>query len=324
MCVGMFFFNFDFKMRDNLSRSYNIMHLVFKMYSILIVALDVYILDSDRKFTAVFFVHFIFSSIFCIDYYGRLPYYNRAVSEYYCYGCFGYFWISLVLLCTFLADYKLITENVVYIILIGLGFFLYIVRTYREYFYRRLIIKEIEEIDNEIHLDARFRYLMEIVQNSKKNRQDELLLISIIKVHTEKCVDVMCVCKNISELYDPKSNEVSDPNISIFKNTVFIKNYLLMLIKESCKKLPKSSLLNIDLFLFLFKEMHNIPQVNHNIMLFEKQSQQSLFVTVKYAIYRLKISIYYFLKDKNKNSPTGGITFENIRVFDEEMKILNK
>ena len=146
----------------------------------------------------------------------------------------------------------------------------------------------------------------------------------MIKVHTEKCVDVMCVCKNISDLYDPKSNEVSDPNISIFKNTVFIKNYLLMLIKESCKKLPKSSLLNIDLFLFLFKEMHNIPQVNHNIMLFEKQSQQSLFVTVKYAIYRLKISIYYFMKDKNKNSLTGAITFENIRVFDEEMKILNK
>ena len=163
MCVGMFFFNFDFKMKDNLSRSYNIMHLVFKMYSILVVALDVYIQDSDRKFTAIFFVHFIFSSIFCIDYYGRLPYYNRAVSEYYCYGSFGYFWISLVLLCTFLADYRLITENLVYIILIGLGFFLYIVRTYREYFYRRLIIKEIEEIDNEIHLDARFRYLMEIV-----------------------------------------------------------------------------------------------------------------------------------------------------------------
>lgn len=323
-CVGMFFFNFDFKMKDNLGRSYNIMHLVFRIYCILVSGLDVYLADGNEKLTAVFFIHFIFACIFCIDYYNRLPYYNRDVSEYYCYGTFGYFWISFVILGTFLANYDLITDNMAYIILIGLGFFLYVVKTYREFFYRRLIIKEIDEIDNEIHLDARFRYLMEIVNNSKKNKQDELLLTSIIKVHTEKCLDVECVCKRRTELYDPKTRGTGDPNIPIFKDQVFIKNYLLTLIKESCKKLPKSSLLNIDLFLFLFKEMNNIPQVNHNIILFEKQSQQNLFVTVKYAIYRLKISIYYFMKQSSKNSKTSSIMYEKIRVFDEEMKNLTK
>lgn len=323
--VGMFFFNFDFKMKDNLSRSFNIMHLVFRIYCIMVAGLDVYLKDGDQKLTTVYFIHFIFACIFCIDYYNRLPYYNREVSEYYCYGTFGYFWISFVVLGTFLANYDLITDNIIYIVLIGLGFFLYVVRTYREYFYRRLIIKEIDEIDNEIHLDARFRYLMEIVSNSKKNRQDELLLTSIIKVHTEKCLDVECVCKRRSELYDPKTRNIGDMSIPIFKDQVFIKNYLLMLIKDSCKKLPKSSLLNIDLFLFLFKEMNNIPQVNHNIILFEKQAQQNLFVTVKYAIYRLKISIYYFMKHNNKNYKTSsGIMFEKIRVFDEEMKNLSK
>ena len=324
MCVGMFFFNFDFELKDNLSRSYNIMHLVFRIYSILVVSLDVYLVEGDSKYTTIYIVHFAFATIFCIDYYNRLPYYNRSVSEFYCNGVFGYFWVSLVVLSTHLANYKLMTDNVVYIIFIGLGFFLYVVRTYREYFYRRLIIKEIEEIDNEIHLDARFRYLMQIVQNSKKNKQDELLLTSIIKVHTEKCTEPTCVCKNRSELYDPKENAESDMNVPIFKNQVFIKNYLLMLIKDSCKKLPKSSLLNIDLFLFLFIEMGNLPQVNHNIILFEKQSQQSLFVTVRYAIYRLKISLYYDLKMKNKNGINSSLTFENIRVFDEEMKNLNK
>lgn len=324
MCVGMFFFNFDFKLRDNLSRSYNIMHLVFRIYCILVAGLDVFMSDGDQKLTIVYFIHFIFATIFCIDYYNRLPYYNREVSEYYCYGTFGYFWVSLVILSTFLANYPLITDNMIYLILIGLGFFLYVVKTYREYFYRRLIIKEIDEIDNEIHLDARFRYLMQIVRNSKKNKQDELLLTSIIKVHTEKCQDLDCVCKKRPELFDPKSKANGDQSVPIFKDQVFIKNYLLTLIKDSCKKLPKSSLLNIDLFLFLFKEMANIPQVNHNIILFEKQSQQNLFVTVKYAIYRLKISIYYSLKNSNKNHKTSSIMYENIRVFDDEMKNLSK
>lgn len=324
VCVGMFFFNFDFKLRDNLARSYNIMHLIFRIYCMIVVGLDVYIREDSQKLTTVFFVHFIFASIFCIDYYNRLPYYNPSVSEFYCYGVFGYFWITLVLLITYLANYQLITDNVVYIILIGLGFFLYVVRTYREYFYRGLLIKEIDEIDNEIQLDVRFRYLIRIVQNSKKNKQDELLLSSIIKVHTEKCVDPKCVCKNRAELYDPKTKQNSNMSVPIFKNEVFIKSYLLMLIKDSCKKLPKSSLLSIDLFLFLFKEMNNIPQVNHNIVLFEKQSQQSLFVTVKYAIYRLKISIYYFLKETNKYEDTSSIMYENIRTFDEGMKALSK
>lgn len=324
MCVGMFFFNFDFKMKDNLSRSYNIMHLVFRIYCILVAGLDVYMKEGDQKLTTVYFIHFIFASIFCIDYYNRLPYYNREVSEFYCYGVFGYFWTSLVILSTYLANYGLITNNMIYIILIGVCFFLYVVRTYREYFYRNLIIKEIDEIDNEIHLDARFRYLIQIVKNSKKNKQDELLLTSIIKVHTEKCQDAECVCKKRSTLFDPKQKQSGAEDTRIFKDEVFIKNYLLTLIKDSCKKLPKSSLLNIDLFLFLYKEMNNIPQVNHNIILFEKQSQQSLFVTVKYAIYRLKISIYYFLKDKNKYHNTSSIMFENIRVFDEEMKNLHK
>lgn len=324
MCVGMFFFNFDFKMKDNLSRSYNIMHLVFRIYCIMVAGLDVYMNDGNQKLTTVLFIHFIFASIFCIDYYNRLPYYNREVSEFYCNGVFGYFWITLVLLATFLADYELINDNMIYIIMIGIFFFLYVVRTYREFFYRNLIIKEIDEIDNEIHLDARFRYLIQIVKNSKKNKQDELLLTSIIKVHTEKCQDPECVCKKRSTLFDPKVKQNGDEDSRIFKDEVFIKNYLLTLIKDSCKKLPKSSLLNIDLFLFLYKEMNNIPQVNHNIILFEKQSQQSLFVTVKYAIYRLKISIYYFMKDRNKYHPTSSIMFENIRVFDEEMKNLHK
>lgn len=324
LMVGMFFFNFDFKLKDNLSRSYNIMHLVFRLYCTVMVGLDVYMSDSDQKRTTVYFIHFIFATIFCIDYYNRLPYYNPNVSEYYCNGVFGYFWISLVVLATFLANYPLITSNMVWLMLIGLVFFLYVVRTYREFFYRKLLIKEIDEIDNEIHLDARFRYLMQIVTNSKKNKQDELLLTSIIKVHTEKCAEPTCVCKNRAELYDPKSREEFNANIAMFKNQVFIKNYLLMLIKDSCKKLPKSSLLNIDLFLFYFKEMANLSQVNHNIILFEKQSQQSLFVTVRYAIYRLRISLYYNLKDRNKNHAMSSVMFENVRTFDEEMKFLNK
>jgi hypothetical protein len=81
-----------------------------------------------------------------------------------------------------------------------------------------------------VRLDVRFRYLIGIVKNSKKNKQDELLLTSLIKVHTEKCRDLKCVCKNRKGLYDPKKKRSSNQNLPLFKDSVFVKSYLLMLI----------------------------------------------------------------------------------------------
>ena len=249
-----------------MARSSNIMHLVFRLYQILAVAIDVFIMDEGQALTVNLFVHTVSSVIFCVDYYNRLPYYNPKVSETYCFCVFSYFWVNLVLLITHLANLNIITQNVIYIIFIGLMFFLYIVKTFREYFYRSLIIKDIDEIDNEIYLDARFRYLMSISKNAKKDKHDELLLTSIIKVHTEKCTDISCICKkDRDQIYDPKKGQFSRKDIPIFKDQVFIKNYLLMLVMKSTKKMPRSSLLNIDYFLFLFEELNNLPSVHHQI-----------------------------------------------------------
>lgn len=295
---------------------------MFRVYQIGVVAVDLLIFDQEQKFRFNLFIHTIFSIIFCIDYYNRLPYYNTNVSEYYCFGIYSYFWITTVLLIAKLANMRLILQNVIYIILIGQIFFLYIVKTFREYFYRQLVIREIEEINNEIHLDVRFRYLINIVKNSKKNKQDELLLTSLIKVHTEKCTNSRCACKNRDSLYDPKEQKASNPDAPHFKDSVFVKSYLLMLIKKSVQKNTKSSLLNIDYFLFLFEEMSNIGLVNKSILIFERQFNNNLFITVQYAIYRMRISVYYHIKKMNKSEKISRIQFENIRVYDNYMDSL--
>lgn len=322
--VAMFFFNFDFKMRDSLARSYNIMHLIFRLYCLVGVALEVFVAKTDSILTAIYVYHFVFATVFCIDYYNRLPYYNTQVSEFYCTFVFGFFWVCLVVLMTNLIAYPMLSDNMLYMILIGLCFFLYLVRTFRAYLYRNLLVKEIEDIDNEIHLDIRFRYIMMLNKNAEVSSQDELLLTSVIRVHFDQCKDAECICKQRVDLFDPKKREDADPGIPLFKDKVFIKNYLLLLIRESCKKMPKSSLLNIDLFLFLFKEMNNVPLVNYNIQQFQKQAQNSLFLTVKYAIYRLKISIYYFIKSQNKKELIHRIRIESLRSYDEKMTLLHK
>ena len=167
--TSLFFFNYSFSQRDNLSRSSNIMHLLFRVNVLALVGLDIF-LDQSNKLRTMLFLHTISSLIFLVDYYNRVPYYVSAISETYCLAISAYFWVNIVLLITNMAGIEILQINVVWIILIGLTFFLYIVGACRVYFQRRMIILSVSEINKEVRLDVRFRYLIGIVKNSKKNK----------------------------------------------------------------------------------------------------------------------------------------------------------
>jgi len=167
--IALFFFNFSFSQTDSFSRSSNIMHFFFRLFSVAVVSLDIF-MDQTNKVTTMLFVHSIGSVVFLIDYYNRIPYYKSSTSEVYCLAISAYFWISVVLLLTDISGLEIIKENVIYIIIIGLGFFLYIVRSFRVFYQRKMVVQEIDEINEEVKLDVRFRYLINVVKNSKKNK----------------------------------------------------------------------------------------------------------------------------------------------------------
>ena len=205
-------------------------------------------LEKIDYFTIVALLHTVFSIVFCIDYYNRLPYYKASTSECYCFCLHSYFWISLVFLICQWTRIPSLTENALQMLVVGLCFFLYIVKKFREYFFRSLLVNEIDELNSEMQLDARFRYLMEISKSSKKNEQDQLVLTSIIKVHTTTCKNVYCICRNRGKLYDPKKKTFSDQSLPNFKDPVFVKNFLLKLITDSKKKQNRSFYVNLDYF----------------------------------------------------------------------------
>lgn len=317
--IGLFFFNFSFTKKDALSRSFDVNHLLFRFYQISAVAIDSFIQNLEEKMTFNLYFHTVFSLILTIDYYNRLPYYNRNVSQYYCIGISSYFWINFVLLVSFLMQSRLILENVLYLIVIGLVFFLYIVKTYREYFYREMILQRICEVRNDIQLDVRFRYLVSLANNMKNNQMDELLTNSLIKVHREECVDWSCICKNRALAFDPKKQSYSDVSLPYFKDPVFVKNYLLMMIEKSVMRFMKSPLLNLDLFLYLYEEMENFGMVNKYISIYEKKFAGSIPITLEYSIFRIKISLFYHIKKLNKKTSISRLHFENIRKYDETL-----
>jgi len=138
--VGMFFFNFNFSRKDNLSRSPNIMHFVFKLYQVFMIGLDIFYISSkkeeDRDFGTIVILHTVFAFIFCIDYYLRLPYYKDIVSESYCICVHSYFWASLVFLICQFTKVPTLTDNVLTMLLVGLCFFLYVIKQFRQHFFK--------------------------------------------------------------------------------------------------------------------------------------------------------------------------------------------
>lgn len=130
--TSLFFFNYSFSQKDNLSRSSNIMHLLFRIDVLALVSMDIF-LGENNKLRTMLFLHTISSLIFLVDYYNRVPYYVSTISETYCLAISAYFWINIVLLITNIAALDILEVNVVWIILIGLIFFLYIVGACRTY-----------------------------------------------------------------------------------------------------------------------------------------------------------------------------------------------
>ena len=41
--------------------------------------------------------------------------------------------------------------------------------------------------------------------NAANNREDELLLASLMKIHSDKCKSEVCPCQSRENLYDPKT-----------------------------------------------------------------------------------------------------------------------
>lgn len=74
------------------------------------------------------------------------------------------------------------------------------------------MIKDLIGIDTDILLDMKVRIYHTLSQNLHV-KKSELLLASLLKIHHDKCADIMCPCQRRNLLYDPKNLSYGDSKI---------------------------------------------------------------------------------------------------------------
>lgn len=98
-------------------------------------------------------------------------------------------------------------ENVLVIMGLGMAFFLKLFLNIRNYFVKVLMNSELDEIQSAVLLDLKLRNYNNLAK-TLDIKKSELLLASLLKIHSDKCTNVTCPCKKRSNLIDPKKKIV--------------------------------------------------------------------------------------------------------------------
>ena len=245
------------------------------------------------------------------------PYHDKHVSK--CYGIFisAYFWINCSLLFVDLANIDFFTENLLVITFLGVILFVKLFLTIRNYTIKGLMISDLDEIESDIHLDLKVRLFSQLAQtiNVKKH---ELLLASLLKIHYDKCEDSDCICRRRTDLYDPSINIYGDQNLQFHKDDVFVKHYLIKMIKEGIAKFSDSKLLYLDFIFYNFESLKIYAPIYCFIKYFQQKYQNNLHFSFKFCIHRLLAQLERFLIKKNFNAGLNEkLLIDNVKQFDK-------
>lgn len=133
----------------------------------------------------------------------NFPYHNKNVSKAQGIFSSAYLWINITFLVLQLTYIDMLHENVLVIVGLGMAFFLKLFLNIRNYFVKVLMNSELDEIQSAVLLDLKLRNYNTLAK-TLDIKKSELLLASLLKIHSDKCLNLTCPCKRRNILIDPK------------------------------------------------------------------------------------------------------------------------
>lgn len=312
------FFNFTFRIMDGFSRNPSQRPFLSFLIKILLITFSV-VMDINSNYFILVSSHTIYGWFLFQETLTNYPYHDKNVSK--CYGIFvsGYFWInaSLVFVRLVGSISSFFKENTLVIIFLGAVLFVKLFLTLRNYTIKELMISELDEIKSDIHLDLKVRLFNDLSQTIHIKKH-ELLLASLLKIHSDKCEDIDCICRRRNELYDPFLNIYGDQNLQFHKDDVFVKHYLIKMIKEGIAKFSDSKLLYLDFIFYNFEALKIYAPIYCFIKYFQQKYPNNLHLSFQFCIHRLLAQLERFLIKKNHQAGLNEcLMIDNVKKFDK-------
>lgn len=312
------FFNFTFKMDDALSRNPSSLSLAFLIIKIFIVFVSVFLdLNQDLNYNLLLIFHTINGSMKMYEVLFYFPYHHKNVAKIY--GAFTatYLWVNVSLFILNVVPVDLLKENSLIVLGLGLVFLVKLFLNLRNYLVKMLIISELDQIHSDIHLDLKLRFYNSLAK-SLGMKKNELRLASLLKIHNDRCEDSNCICKKPNILYDPHKIKYGDSNLQFHRDEVFVKHYIIKMLKEGLSKFADSKLLYLDYFFYAFESLRLYGQLYFLIKYLEQKYQGNLSLSYEFCIFRLFAHLKRFLEKKNdKAGLNRNLKIENVKKFDK-------
>ena len=312
--LNIFFFNFSFSSKDSLARMPSYCFVFSDLIRVCIFAIDVFV-ESESKPTVLLTISSAFSLFLITSFVRKLPYIKYEVTMMYFFLICSFAWVNFSLSLIWIITTNIIKENINAIIIVGLVFIVGNFWYYFQSLFKYLVNLNISSISSANITEKQIRYLYRMIQLSSKSKVDELMLASIIQVHIENCAKSACVCKNRSKLYDPITQTESDTSVAIFKDPVFLKNFLLMLIQEVKVKFSGSMNIQIISTLYQLEQFDNFAQVSQELSTFDHREKELSF-HYQICMDRISRKMKVQLKERDQNSQFANDHIEDVLKFD--------
>jgi hypothetical protein len=160
--------------------------------------------------------------------------------------------------------------------------------------------------------------------NAANDREDELLLASLMKIHSDKCTSELCPCGRRDNLYDPKTRSSAQPEQQLHQDVIFLKHYIVKIIRNGTLKCPESKKIHLDFIYFLFETLGCYTLVFDRIERFRDKFEQTMSMTWEFLLYRLAYKSHEYVHSTNTSKKMNNIyNLENVVLYDKKFAELH-
>ena len=263
-------------------------------------------------------LHLLYGLILCYDSLNQFPYHNKNVSKANGLFSAAYLWINGTFLLLQISSIEMLHENILIIVGLGMAFFVKLFLNIRNFNVKVLMNSELDNIKSDVLVDVKLRTYNNLAK-TLDIKKSELLLASLLKIHYDKCQDQLhCPCRTRQKLLDPKRYEAGDQKIQLHKDKVFVKHFIIKMIRDGLSKFKDSKLLHLDLMFYRFEALRIYASIYFEIMKFEDKYHNDMSLSIEFCLYRLGAMLNEYIQNRNIRSQVSErLKVENVRSFDE-------
>lgn len=171
-------------------------------------------------------------------------------------------------------------------------------------------------------LKAQAGAIYALIKSSKSSKNDELSLLSILYQHMKSCANTNCLCQNREACYDPKTQKESNTDLPLWKDPVFLKNFVWSILVQTVKSGKHQIPVELYFILFSLEKLEKTVLTGIQLKAFGQRVRSVNNLGYWFGVKTIRQKLKKIVKSRAAESPSARSDFENLAVYDSRLNEL--